>query len=41
MRNFEEEQNIAGINENLEDVKVLLTSTAISSGVQPNDQATL
>ena len=38
---FEEEQNIDGMNENLEDVKVKLTSTPISSGVQPNDQATL
>ena len=38
---FEEEQNIDGMNENLEDVKVKLTSTPISPGIQPNDQATL
>ena len=38
---FEEEQNIDGMNENLEDVEVKLTSTTISPGVQSNDQATL
>ena len=38
---FEKEQNIDGMNKNLEDVKVKLTFTPISSGVQPNDQATL
>ena len=37
---FEEEQNIDGMNENLEDVKFKLTSTPISPGAQPNDQAT-
>ena len=36
----EEEQNIDGMNENLKDVKVKLTSTPISPGAQPNDQAT-
>ena len=38
---FEEEQNMDGMNENLEDVEVKLTSTTISPGVQSNDQATL
>ena len=38
---FEKEQNIDGMNENLEDVEVKLTCTTISPGVQSNDQATL
>ena len=38
---FEQEQNVDRMHENLEDVKVELASTPISSGVQGNDQAIL
>ena len=38
---FEQEQNVDGMHENLEDVKVELASIPISSGVERNDQAIL